>query len=476
MVIHPEWLLKALGNFIYNPDLHMKKRKLEKTPQNINLIEEYTKSGILSNDLVIKMLEAVGYSSKEIQFLLGLSQELLLMSEFKFRPDWGLENDRFYMVPAMLRQNAKQKLRKKSSSERCYNVLISFTRYLPIGLYERIFGLMLSINQDFEGASMKPSVYKDLSRFFFREFPVFLVNERNKRRFRVSLPKARFGNSNSILNIVLILEELIGKLKSDALGKAFNPKIVFERMIEEDGVEEMIHCEWKDLYQSSLSKTKLVRCIESDGEEDLKPSKIFAPFDSVAELAVERVKQQQILDAEEAKAIKKGEVLPWEYDAFMAHSWGPNNQTHQKVIEIGKQLEERGVRIWIDDANLTEFVADDIVAGLRKSSAILVFITKNYLERINKPGANASREFRMASLKPGRTLVPIVLEKECLDPKEWFGSLGAFHLSDLLYIDFSSKEAEEKNFDRLIQRIEMLGGRKRRRNSFDTVINEEERE
>jgi len=73
-------------------------------------------------------------------------------------------------------------------------------------------------------------------------------------------------------------------------------------------------------------------------------------------------------------------------------------------------------------------------------------------------------------------LVPIVLEKECLDPKEWFGSLGAFHLSDLLYIDFSSKEAEEKNFDRLIQRIEMLGGRKRRRNSFDTVINEEERE
>jgi len=160
-------------------------------------------------------------------------------------------------------------------------------------------------------------------------------------------------------------------------------------------------------------------------------------------------------------------VLEWEHDCFLAHTWGPRNETHEQVIGIGKELEAIGLRIWIDDANLKDFVSVDIVRGLVRSASVVVFVTKLYLEKLNNPDTNAAREFRQAAQKGIYTLIPVILEEELLDPFKWLGTSGGYQLQDRVFFDFSSEEAKQKNFPGLVEKIKELGERERPFNEFD---------
>ena len=50
----------------------------------------------------------------------------------------------------------------------------------------------------------------------------------------------------------------------------------------------------------------------------------------------------------------------WQFDCFLSHSWGPEQITHKKVIQIAELLKEEGFRCWLDEDNLTHDVTRDI--------------------------------------------------------------------------------------------------------------------
>lgn len=55
------------------------------------------------------------------------------------------------------------------------------------------------------------------------------------------------------------------------------------------------------------------------------------------------------------------EGVQYEFDCFLAHSWGTNNATHNEVIQIGDKLVEEELSVWIDNKNMKYDISTDVI-------------------------------------------------------------------------------------------------------------------
>ena len=92
---------------------------------------------------------------------------------------------------------------------------------------------------------------------------------------------------------------------------------------------------------------------------------------------------------------------------------------------------------------------------MRNSTKVIVFLTQRYLTRVHDVDTNASKEFVLAIRKGAKLLIAIVLDQDLIDTRNWTDSITGYHLSDTLYIDFSSDEKVEKNWMKLCERIRL---------------------
>jgi hypothetical protein len=139
------------------------------------------------------------------------------------------------------------------------------------------------------------------------------------------------------------------------------------------------------------------------------------------------------------KVISGVRVLPRRL-AFLSHAWGADGENHKKVKRIFDALQERELEFWLDEEQLTPGcrIPDVIQTGMEDSHCVVVFITREYLDKINN--GDVLQDFcrmeftRAISMK--KKLVTVVMEAECRSARAWTG-VEKEHLSELLYEDFS---------------------------------------
>lgn len=149
-------------------------------------------------------------------------------------------------------------------------------------------------------------------------------------------------------------------------------------------------------------------------------------------------------------------------DAFLAHSWANGN--HERVAEVNKGLQRRGVRTWFDSDRMAGQIRKTMAEGIENTKCAVVFVTEAYRDKVNGHDMrdNCQYEFTYAVQQLGpQKMIPVVMEKGMRDPRGWKGQLGG-ELGSLLYIDFSDVDegsaAWEARLGELVKRIEAVVG------------------
>lgn len=132
------------------------------------------------------------------------------------------------------------------------------------------------------------------------------------------------------------------------------------------------------------------------------------------------------------------------FDAFLSHDWGENGYNHKRVEKINTALRAKGLKTWIDSDQLragTGYEAK-MLKGIDDSKCSVVFITKNYMSKINSGDMsdNCAKEFNYARNRKNTAIITVVMEKEMLRTDKWELFLGT--LSHIMYVDMTNLDDE----------------------------------
>lgn len=75
-----------------------------------------------------------------------------------------------------------------------------------------------------------------------------------------------------------------------------------------------------------------------------------------------------------------------EFDVFLTHDWGVDEMgrdNHARVVSIANRLRDAGLRVWIDETEMTGDIMQKMCDGIENSSVIVVFITRRYVEKVS---------------------------------------------------------------------------------------------
>jgi len=164
------------------------------------------------------------------------------------------------------------------------------------------------------------------------------------------------------------------------------------------------------------------------------------------------------------------------WDVFLTHDWGaaPAYANHARVKRVCGALEASGYSCWLDEAQLRRGadignLESQMAAGIDSSAVVIVFITKNYIEKASglAPSGgddNCHYEFSYACRRKGEAMIiPVVLEVGCRDTATWSG-LGKLHGNK--FVDLS-ENAWDAGMPRLVRHIKaalaVAGGARRKR-------------
>ena len=156
------------------------------------------------------------------------------------------------------------------------------------------------------------------------------------------------------------------------------------------------------------------------------------------------------------------------YDAFISHAWSKDSMgrdNHKRAIAIADGLRKRGIKCWLDKNQmiLMEDIVGQMTKGIDDSSVVIACITSEYIKKVsgqgfNGPNDNCKIEFDYAiRRKTSRFIIPVIMEPNCLNTKDWVGAVGAY-LGGLMYIDLSMDEKSkgfEKGLDLLVAKIKI---------------------
>ena len=125
---------------------------------------------------------------------------------------------------------------------------------------------------------------------------------------------------------------------------------------------------------------------------------------------------------------------------FLSHAWAKDTlgrDNHKRVARLNDGLRARKLGTWFDaQGDMAGNTLQAMTNGIDESSAVAVFVTREYIEKCKKPGNdNCKLEFEYAyQRKTVENLIPVVMEPDCTSPASWDGPVGAV-LGTQLYID-----------------------------------------
>jgi hypothetical protein len=136
---------------------------------------------------------------------------------------------------------------------------------------------------------------------------------------------------------------------------------------------------------------------------------------------------------------------------FASHDWGVGGVNHKRVKEVVRLLRDAGHTVWFDENNMKGNILDDMCTGIDESDAVLVFVTRNYMQKVSSGDDmdNCRREFMYAQRRHGTSrMITIRFDPEL--PLKWWGPVGMI-LGERLYADLSLHDKHADNMDELFR-------------------------
>jgi len=420
VIINPQWLLSCLGCVMYDVEFHgTNKTKVD--PTLIEDAHQLETNGLLSRELLVKLLEHV--SEEEQEFIEHLCLRKNLMSKFIFKAgenkdNVNLDSDKF-LVPVMIKDD-KNDIEIPNGDK----VELKFNKSLPIGTFETAICLFVEKSGQIEG-SKDPILFKNYAI-------IWLGSQMNITMLL---------NGNDTIQVWLAKEDLF---KYDILkicqeiGASIENRFKYGLSVEK--------IDFKNQNYFNLAITNL---------KGLAGYRKVIPLKKIVGNKHDLLEDQSISGKRVAQNISIS--ANYKYNCFLAHEWGTNqsgNKTHERVKDIKVLLESKGLKVWFDEDKLKENIDHEIMQGVNDSRKILVFITKRYIERLQDDKNNCTKEFLYCvNTKDSKDIIPVVFEEEVENPATWKGLL-LYHLPAKLYINLRNDDLIKKNLKTLQQRIE----------------------
>lgn len=210
--------------------------------------------------------------------------------------------------------------------------------------------------------------------------------------------------------------------------------------------------------ESLQKRNKLLHILQTHQTPcELSPLDIECIGDYLNELLNDPVRK---LSNNDAAAVGGGRIVttapttvPW--NCFMTHNWGVGNENHLKVKRMNEALQQRGILTWFDGERMDGDTRQQMIEGIENSTVVVVFVTDAYRTKVNQADDrdNCRFEFKYAFEQKGtQFMIPVVMEPEMRNPKEWRGYLGAT-LGTKLFIDFSDAFNDETIFEAKINEL-----------------------
>ena len=135
-------------------------------------------------------------------------------------------------------------------------------------------------------------------------------------------------------------------------------------------------------------------------------------------------------------------------DAMFTHNWGEGMTNHRKVAKVVKEMKKRGLTCWFDDDRMKGDIRESMTKAIENTQCMIVFVTKTYHTKVNGSDSrdNCKYEFKYGMEKLGpEKMVPVVMEAEMRNTRDWSGILGGALISKL-YVDLVDMELSEEKF------------------------------
>ena len=141
---------------------------------------------------------------------------------------------------------------------------------------------------------------------------------------------------------------------------------------------------------------------------------------------------------------------------FLSHAWAKDTlgrDNHERVARLNAGLRARKLQTWFDaQGDMAGNTLQAMTNGIDESSAVAVFVTREYIEKCNKEGNdNCKLEFEYAyHRKTVARIIVVVMEPGCLNTSSWDGPIGAALATQLFVKCEGDKPAD---FDRAAQEL-----------------------
>ena len=145
-------------------------------------------------------------------------------------------------------------------------------------------------------------------------------------------------------------------------------------------------------------------------------------------------------------------------DCFLSHDEGIDTSGRNivdRIKRINQALKDKGLMTWMGEHGTGQQVVQQVCSGIDKSRCMIAFLTKSYIDRVmkNNPTDHCSLEFNYnLRRKHPNNVVPVVMEKELLNPASWAGPIGVV-LSEIPYINMSDDASFDVHIEELYQRV-----------------------
>eukprot|EP00164_Ancoracysta_twista_P022509 GFYU01041482.1.p1 GENE.GFYU01041482.1~~GFYU01041482.1.p1 ORF type:complete len:174 (+),score=49.03 GFYU01041482.1:12-533(+) len=152
----------------------------------------------------------------------------------------------------------------------------------------------------------------------------------------------------------------------------------------------------------------------------------------VPERTSQSASARQAKYAQESGPRESETTLPaqYEYHVFLSHDWGEDGENHERVSEMNRYLQDKGLVTWFDGDRMEGTIKRQMAKGIAKSMLVVVFVTERYETKVSGKGPNGKRdncfkEFNHAEKKCGSEyMIPVVMEPRMTDTPKWSGMLG----------------------------------------------------
>ena len=210
------------------------------------------------------------------------------------------------------------------------------------------------------------------------------------------------------------------------------------RMIEsltESDVGEI----FKELGITSIIHQKKIRLLFADAPVQYINPNIVPSAPSVTLMASHDIKMSSI-------SIGSAPSVVETTDVFITHCWGldsMNRDNHERVGRVLTWLQANGISCWFDSERMVGSIRQQMTRGIDNARCVVVFITSNYRDKVNQHDDrdNCRYEFTYSVEQKGpHFMIPVVMEPDMTNPRDWRGELGAA-CGTKLYINMTSDAA-----------------------------------